>query len=156
MCLASCRWATQYIWGKFPCVCSTGWVACRALLDTAKFLEFEPRSSPMVHGLVTRVIQVACYDNFRALLVLAKLRYSNGNLNSNMADGHRYWRKTVWASSVNCTISGHTVELRYRTVALPSDVSCQELASQVDGRRMWMWQEIPFFSKTSRAAVGHT
>jgi hypothetical protein len=65
----------------------------------------------------------------------------------------------VWASGVNCTISDHTVELRYRTVALPGDVSCQELASQVDGRmnvNVELGQEIPFFSKTSRAAVGHT
>ena len=40
---------------------------------------------------------------FRVLLVLPKWRYSNGSLNSNMAERHVYCRKTVWASSVNCT-----------------------------------------------------
>ena len=43
-------------------VCSTVRMACRALLDTANFVEFEPRSSPTVHALVTRGIQAACYD----------------------------------------------------------------------------------------------
>jgi hypothetical protein len=42
--------------GRSPVfVALVGW-PCRTFLDTAKVLEFEPRSSPMVHALVTRGI----------------------------------------------------------------------------------------------------
>ena len=49
--------------GKSPVfVALVGW-PCRTFVDTAKFLKFEPRSSPMVHALVTRGIQAVKITN---------------------------------------------------------------------------------------------
>lgn len=58
-CLVSFTSQTQYTWLKAPGIRRIGWVICRTFLDTAKFLEFELRSSdPKVAASVTEASQL--------------------------------------------------------------------------------------------------